>query len=125
MSETLRIVLAVVAAGVVGTIANALARALIVGADQFHLLLMPGRYGVAIAVCAALPFLERYLKRGWFWLAAVSVLTIVPSLLAKFVFGAQAGWATVLAYNAVYAVAATATYCVIRGWQPAGATRGA
>lgn len=110
MSGTLRIALAVVAAGVVGTIANAVARALIVGADQLSLLLVPGRYGVAIAVCAALPFLDRYLRRGWFWIVAAAVLAITPSLLAKFVFGAQAGWPTVLAYNLVYALAAIVTY---------------
>lgn len=43
------------------------------------------------------------------------MLVIIPSLLAKLVFGADAGWASVLFYNAVYAVAAIATYVLVIG----------
>lgn len=111
----LRTTLAVVFAGIVGTLANALARALGGGMDKLSLALVPGRYAVAIAVCAALPLLGRYLDRAGFWLAAVPVLVIIPSLLAKLVFGADAGWASVLFYNAVYAIAAIATYVLIIG----------
>jgi hypothetical protein len=111
----LRTTLAVVSAGIVGTIANALARALGGGMDKLSLALVPGRYAVAIAVCAVLPILARSLPRSRFWLAALPILVVVPSLLAKLVFAADAGWASVLFYNAVYAVAAIATYVLITG----------
>ena len=111
----LRTTLAVAFAGIVGTLANAVARALGGGMDKLSLALVPGRYAVAIAVCAALPLLGRYLDRAGFWLAAVPMLVMIPSLLAKLVFGADAGWASVLFYNAVYAVAAIATYVLIVG----------
>jgi hypothetical protein len=68
---------------------------------------------VAIAVCAVLPVLGRFLSRSRFWLAALPVLVIVPSLLAKLVFAADASWVSVLSYNAVYAIAAIATYVLI------------
>lgn len=51
----LRTTLAVVLAGIVGTLANAVARALGGGMDKLSLALVPGRYAVAIAVCAPFP----------------------------------------------------------------------
>ncbi len=101
---------AVVIAGIAGTIANGVAVALIVAPARIDLLLVPGRYGVAILVAAALPFLFRWLSGGATWISALLVLTVAPSLLAKLVFGAGAPWSLVLGLNAVYAVAAIATY---------------
>jgi hypothetical protein len=112
-SLVLRTVTAVVLSGVVGTLANALARAIGGGMDKLNLALVPGRYAVAIAVCAVLPLLGRSLSRSRFWLAALPILVIVPSVLAKFVFAADAGWASVLFYNAIYAIAAIVTYVLI------------
>jgi hypothetical protein len=44
-------------------------------------------------------------------LIAIVALTVIPSILAVFVFGVGAPWSFVLAVNAVYAIAAWAVYC--------------
>jgi hypothetical protein len=110
-----RTAIAVVLAGVAGTVANAVALAVATGAERLSLALVPGRYLVAIALCAALPVLDRALRQRWFWLTAIAWLTVAPSLLAKFVFGVEVGWAMVLAFNLVYALAAAVTYRIIAG----------
>ncbi len=106
----LREIIAVVAAGIAGTVANGVAVALVVAPARIDLLLVPGRYGVAILVAAALPFLFRRLNGAAAWISALVTLTVVPSLLAKLVFGAGAPWGLVLGLNAVYAVVAIAIY---------------
>jgi hypothetical protein len=45
-------------------------------------------------------------------------LTVIPSLLAKLVFGVGAPWLFVLGVNAVYALAAWATYLAIARPRP-------
>ena len=40
----------------------------------------------------------------------VAILTLLPSLLAKFVFGADAPWSFVLWVNFIYALVATIIY---------------
>ena len=106
----MRIGVAVLLAGVVGTLVNALAAALVVSPDKIAFALVPGRYLVAIGLCAALPLLAQ-VAGGWrFALLAVVFLTLGASLLAKLVFGAGAPWALVLTLNAVFAVAAVASY---------------
>jgi hypothetical protein len=44
---------------------------------------------------------------------ALAALTVIPSILAKLVFGVGAPWLFVLGVNAIYAVAAWATYLAI------------
>jgi hypothetical protein len=44
---------------------------------------------------------------------AIVALSVIPTVLAKLVFGAGASWLFVLAVNAVYAVAAWATYLAL------------
>lgn len=109
----LRTALVVVVAGIVGTIVNAAALAIVLDAARLGLALVPGRHLVAIAVCAALPLLRRRLQPPWFWPAAALWLTLAPSLLAKLVFAAQAGWGQVLVFNLVFALAALFTYWLI------------
>ena len=108
-------ILAVIVAGVAGTLANALAVAAFVNPELIRLALVPGRYGVAVAVALAIP-LCLWLVRGraapW---AALALLTVIPSLLAKFVFGAGAPWHLVLALNAVYGFAALVAYRMVAG----------
>jgi hypothetical protein len=48
---------------------------------------------------------------------ALLALTIIPSALAKLVFGVGAPWGIVLAFNGVYAVTAWAVYLAIT-WKP-------
>ena len=109
-----RISMAIAAAAVVGTLANALAAGLVLGPDKFALALVPGRYVVAAICAAALPVLSSvHSRRLVSHLLSIAFLVIAPSLIAKFMFGAGAPWSTVLALNAVYALAAWVTYVLI------------
>ncbi len=111
----IRCLLALVVAAIAGTIANALAAAAFVNPDLIRLALVPGRYAVALAVALSIPLSLR-LVRGRLapWVALV-LLTAIPSLLAKFVFGAGAPWHLVLSLNAVYGVVALAAYRLVAG----------
>lgn len=101
-----QILLASFGAGIAGTIANALVAGLWLGSDKFALVLVPGRYVVAIA-CACLAAAIFNLSLAPLWRSgALAVLVVLPSLIAKLVFGATAPWAAVLLLNGVYAIAA-------------------
>ncbi len=108
-----RVLIAVVAAGVVGTLVNTAALALVVSPDRLALALVPGRYVVAIALCLALPFLARKVGGLGFFAIGILWLTVAASVLAKLVFGVGAPWMMVLGFNFVYAVAAIAIYHLI------------
>lgn len=110
---TARALIAVVAAGVVGTLVNTVAVALVVSPDRLALALVPGRYAVAIAPCLALPLLARKVGGPGFFAIGALWLTVAASVLAKFVFGVGALWGMVLGFNLVYAIAAIAAYHVI------------
>ena len=111
-SQPLRLVAAVLAAGIAGTLANAAVAAIAVDGDLIRLALVPGRYVVAILVAATLPLVFRIPGRWNAMVAALGLLTVVPSLLAKLAFGAGASWPMVLGLNAVFALAALSTYCL-------------
>lgn len=116
MTPTIRIVLAVVAAGVAGTVANSIIVSLLVDAANFlPLATSPGRLTVAILVAALLPVIGARLSGPSEAAASIIALTVIPSVLAKLVFGVGAGWLFVLFVNAVYAVAAWAVYHAIAG----------
>ena len=116
MTSTVRIVLAVLAGGVAGTIANSIVVSLLLGVGFVGLATSPGRLIVAILVAALVPIIAMRLKGGAEAAASIVALTVIPSLLAKLVFGAGAAWPFVLFVNAVYAVAAWAVYHAIAGW---------
>ena len=101
---------AVIIGGAIGTVTNAIAASLIISPDKLGLALVPGRYAVAIAVTASIPFIFRVTSRLWAVVLSLAVLTVVPSLLAKLVFGSTATWVLVLGLNAVFAIAAFAGY---------------
>ena len=109
----LKIVIAVVVAGIVGTLANSIAVTAAFGAPFVPLALSFGRNAVAILVAALLPAIYRNTAGTTAHLIALVALTVIPSLLAKLVFGADAPWLAVLLLNAVYAVAAIVTYLLI------------
>ncbi|MEX2629960.1 MAG: hypothetical protein WD341_08480 [Tistlia sp.] len=111
----LQIIAAVVLAGIGGTLANSLAVWQVVGADFLALALSPGRNGVAIAVAAALPVILPRVQGLWGWLFALVVLAVVPSLLARYLFGSGAPWETLLLFNGIYALAACLIYGAIAG----------
>lgn len=105
-----RALIAVVIAGIVGTLVNTIAVALVVSADRLALALVPGRYAVAIALCLVLPLLARKLGGVGFFAIGALWLTAAASVFAKLVFGVGAPWAMVLGFNFVYAIAALLTY---------------
>jgi hypothetical protein len=109
----LRRVVAVIVAGVVGTLANAIVVAALTPNRFIPLALSPGRNAVAIAVALLLPAIYAMTSGTAAAISALSALTVIPSLLAKLVFGAAAPWPFVLGVNAVYALAAWAVYCAI------------
>ncbi|SMF23696.1 hypothetical protein SAMN06265365_108144 [Tistlia consotensis] len=111
----LQIIAAVVLAGIGGTIANSVAVWQVLGADFVPLAVSPGRNGVAIAVAACLPFILPRVPGVWGWLFGLVVLTVVPSLLARWVFHFHAPWEHLLLLNGVYALAACLIYGAIVG----------
>ena len=109
----MRLILAAVLAGAFGTLVNALVVAAIVSADKLSFALVPGRYGVAIALCLSLPLLCRALPKVWAYPLGAAIMTLGASALAKLGFLAPAPWSAVLGFNLVFALAATATYAAV------------
>ena len=105
--------LAVVVAGMVGTVANSVVVAALTPNAFLPLALSPGRNAVAILVAALLPVIYLTMSGGAAAALAIVALTVIPSLLAKLVFGIGAPWLWVLGFNAVYAVVAWAIYLAI------------
>ncbi len=112
MSDTVRTAIAVIVAGIVGTLANSVAVVIAIpGIDLLELLAVPGRYLVAIAVCALLPFIYAQMSGTNAAVVSIAALTIIPSVLAKLVFGVGAPWIMVLFLNLIFAVVAWIVYC--------------
>ena len=110
-----RTALAVVIAGVAGTLANALAAVVFVNPALWILALAPQRYAIATALALGIPVIYRLLPGAWGAFLALVFLTLAPSLLNKLVFGGMAAWHVVLALNFVYALAALIAYRVAAG----------
>jgi hypothetical protein len=108
-----RLAIAVVVAGIVGTITNSVIVAALTPNPFVPLAISPGRNAVAIAVAVLLPVIYAAMSGVAAAVAALVALTVIPSLLAKLVFGVDAPWLFVLGVNAVYALAAWATYLAI------------
>ncbi len=109
------LIIPVVLAGVAGTLANAVAAAILVSPASIKLALVPGRYGVAIVVAGALPFIFAMAQQPISSMLAFVVLTVVPSLLSKLVFFAPRPWSIVFLLNAVYALVSLAVYAIAAG----------
>lgn len=108
-----RLILAVIVAGVVGAVANSVIVAALTPNEFIALAVSPGRNAVAIAVAALLPVIYAWTSGATAAIIAVAALTVIPSILAKLVFGVGAPWLFVLGVNAVYAVAAWVVYLAI------------
>jgi hypothetical protein len=108
-----RLIVAVVVAGIVGTIANSIIVAALTPNAFVPLAVSPGRNAVAIAVAVLLPLIYAAMSGIAAAVVGLAALTIIPSVLAKTVFGVGAPWLFVLGVNAVYALAAWATWLVI------------
>jgi hypothetical protein len=110
---TSKTVIAAILAGVIGTLANSVAVSALFGAPLMGLIFSFGRLAVAILVALLLIPIFARMERVTAWITALVTLTVLPSLLAKTVFGAAAPLIMVLGVNAVYAVAATLVYVLI------------
>lgn len=115
MHPALRLTLAVIAAGIAGTIANAVAAALAIGPDMLNFIYVPGRYLVAIAVAALLPLLYTSIGGLIGWALSFIALTVIPSAILILYLGKAVPWSLALALNAVYALTAIAIYRAIMG----------
>jgi hypothetical protein len=111
--RVVRLILAVVVAGVVGTVANSVIVAALTPNEFVPLAVSPGRNAVAIAVAALLPVIYARISSVAAAVVGLAALIVIPSVLAKLVFGVGAPWYFVLGVNAVYAVAAWAVYLAI------------
>jgi hypothetical protein len=124
--DALRRIVAVVLAGVAGTIANSVVVAALTPNPFVPLAVSPGRNAVAIAVAVLLPVIYAVTSGVAAAVIALVALTVIPSILAKLVFGIGAPWPFVLGVNAVYAIAAWAVYGAIMragSSRPGDATR--
>jgi hypothetical protein len=109
----LRRIVAVILAGVAGTIANSVVVAALTPNPFVPLAVSPGRNAVAIAAAVLLPVIYAVTSGAAAAVIALVALTVIPSILAKLVFGVDPPWSFVLGVNAVYAVAAWAVYLAI------------
>jgi hypothetical protein len=124
--DALRRIVAVIVAGVAGTIANSVVVAALTPNPFVPLAVSPGRNAVAIAVAVLLPVIYAVTSGVAAAVIALVALTVIPSILAKLVFGVDAPWPFVLGVNAVYAIAAWAVYgAIVRAGssRPGDATR--
>jgi len=87
-----RLIFAVVVAGVVGAVANSVIVAALTPNEFIPLAVSPGRNAVAIAVAALLPVIYASTSSVAAAIVGVAALTIIPSVLAKLVFGVGAPW---------------------------------
>jgi hypothetical protein len=111
--SALRRIVAVIVAGVAGTIANSVVVAALTPNAFVPLAVSPSRNAVAIAVAVLLPVIYAATSGVAAAVIALVALTVIPSILAKLVFGIGAPWHFVLGVNAVYAIAAWAVYAAI------------
>jgi hypothetical protein len=111
--DALRRIVAVIVAGIAGTIANSVVVAALTPNPFVPLAVSPGRNAVAIAVAVLLPVIYAVTSGVAAAVIALVALTVIPSILAKLVFAVDAPWSFVLGVNAVYAIAAWAVYWAI------------
>jgi hypothetical protein len=83
-------ILAVIVAGVAGTITNSAVVATYIPNEFIPLATSPGRIGVAVAVAVLLPLIYAFMTGPGAVTLALLALMVIPSALAKLVFGAGA-----------------------------------
>ena len=104
-----------VPAGVAGAVAKALAGAAFIDPGLLRFLLDPGHYAEAILVALAIPLSLHSLRGRLAPWGALALMILLPSLLAKFAFGAGGPWHLVLSLNAVFGLAALAAFRAVAG----------
>lgn len=109
-----RIILGVIIGGILGCIATGAAVALIGGGDFVGFITTWGKYGVSIAIAILLPLIFSATGRLSAMVLGIIALDLVAAAVTMWVYDGP-GWATVLGFNAVYAVVATVVYAGIAG----------
>lgn len=117
MDRRVRYIIAILAAGVAGFLVNSIAGALMLdGIGFLDLLLNPVRLLVAVLVAAMLPYIHIKLPTFVEDVVSLIALTIVPSCLAKWVFGVPHEWSLVIILHAIYAAVALMVYRLVAEW---------
>jgi len=115
MNTQIRIVLAVILAGIIGTLVNAFAASVIVSPDKLNFMYVANRYFIAIAVVALLPVLGMFLSGNGLRIVGLISLILIPTLIAKLVLFVGAPWGLVIVLNAFYAFGAYVSYLLLSG----------
>lgn len=105
-----REILAALVAALAGTWVSAILAALVLPVSALSLMTRVDLYIVAVVATLTLIWLFRKLGPIGGWAAGLVVLTLLPSLLTKLIFGAASGWLLVLVLNAIFAVTALVVY---------------
>jgi len=114
MALRLRTVLAVIAAGVFGTLASAATAALgVEGAQFMALLTSPLRFAVDMGCAALLPVIAARVRGVLQGVASLLALILIPTLLATVALTIDASPELVLSINAVYAGVALLAYRLV------------
>ena len=114
---------AVLAGGIVGTLAVFIAVNGLLGVPFAALFARPGKFVVAVLIAATFPLIFRKLPAVSATLLAVAFAMIVPTVLANtaFVGAAPTPWPTLLGFNAIFALVATATFQAVCASRNVGA----
>lgn len=114
MALQLRTVLAVLAAGVFGTLASAATAAIGVEGAQFvALLTSPPRFAVDMGCAALLPVIAARIRGALQGVVSLLALILIPTMLATVVLHIDASLDLVLSINAVYAGVALLAYRLV------------
>lgn len=117
MTQPIRFAASIILSGIFGTLANSAVVAYAADISFSALATSSGRNLVAILVATLIPFVLKSMTGTKGLVMATGLAALVPSLLAKLVFGLPFSWVFVLAVNLVYAVAAVSAFLVLeRVW---------
>lgn len=111
---TLRNITVAAIAGILGCICNALAIAVMAGADPTPLFLSAGRQFWSIVFAMALIPIFARMPGVAAWITGFLVLDALASLSAVYIWGAGAPWSFILTVNGAYALAAVVGYALGR-----------
>ncbi|OXT02021.1 hypothetical protein B7H23_03560 [Notoacmeibacter marinus] len=110
--------IAIGAGGVLGAVATNLVVSIFTDGAAFQdLMVMWGRYVVAIAVTASFPFLYKALPKSIAAILSLLVGIVVPSVLARLFFGGNdLSWLALFAIHTVFAIIALMVYRAMHAW---------
>jgi hypothetical protein len=112
---SLRTALAVLLAGVAGSVAYALAAAFFVEAAQMQLAADPRFHLVGVFFAVPVPLLYRFVPGAAGAGVALLLLTLLPALASKLGGDAVLGWPVLLALTFIYALTALVVYRLVAG----------